>query len=187
MVVQLGEVRSALERARQAAVDGDTHEAASDIDAALALLDGDLLLTPRQAANVIGIEEPLIVTVWCHQGKLRCENAGNEFLVPQTEAARFRETDEVGRMRWSDAAHAASAELGWDRPLTEEEMDFYFGSSQGNLPWHATASPWTKGECRRGSSSTRAFWFPSKAAKSCNDSLRPGLSRRSGRHGSSPS
>ncbi len=146
MAVRLDEVRSVLARARQAAEEGNAEEVASDLDEALAMLDADPLLTPRQAADLIGIQLELIVLGWCHQGKLRCAGKGRDQLVPRSEAERFRDSPEAARIRWSDAAHAASAELGWDRPLTEEEMDFYFGSSQGNLPWHATASPWTKGE-----------------------------------------
>ena len=131
-------MRSVLARARQAAEDGNAEEVASDLDEALAMLDADPLLTPRQAADLIGIQLELIVLGWCHQGKLRCAGKGRDQLVPRSEAERFRDSPEAARIRWSDAVHDATAELGLNRPMTQEEMDDLADSRRGlSRPWNA--------------------------------------------------
>lgn len=131
MVVQLDEVRSVLKRARQAAAEGDAGEVLSGLDAALAMLRPDPLLTTVAAAAVIGIQAEEIVKGWCRQGKLRCERDGDTLLIPLSEAERFRETREAAAMRWSDAVHDATAMLGSDGPMTEEELAVLSESRRG--------------------------------------------------------
>jgi len=150
MVVQLDELRSVLKKARQAAADGDAEEAASDIDAALAMLDDDPLLTPEQAADIVGIEEPLVITIWCRRGKLRCEGAHEGVLVPRSEAERFRESDEAARMRWSDAMHRAAAGFGLDRATRACWLPS--GPGKHSSDWRRPGRLWAFG--RRGSSPT---------------------------------
>lgn len=138
----MDEVRLMLERARQAVAEGNSEEVASDLDEALAMLDDDPLLTPKQAADLIGIELELIVLGWCHQGKLRCTGEGRDRLVPRSEAAWIRDSAEAERIRRSDAVHDATAMLGLDRPMTQEEMDALSESRRGlTLPWNVAKRP----------------------------------------------
>ena len=52
-----------------------------------------------------------------------------------SEVERIEDSERVRRVRVSDAYHDASAELGDDAGMSEEEMQALEASRPGTLPW----------------------------------------------------
>ena len=133
--MSLTSVREELHRARERLVAGDTAAAADGIDRVLQELEPNQLLTPIQAAELLGIQSDFVVKLWCKRGFLTCEIGNGSFAIPLSEVERVRESDEVNARRIADQYHDASAELGGEDGLSDEELQILSESRPGTLPW----------------------------------------------------
>ena len=105
------------------------------LDRAVRALDAKRLLTPEEAAPVLGVQLPLVVELWCKKGSLQCQRTNGWWLVPLSELERFANDDEVEMIRVLDKLHDASAELGSDEGMSEEELELLSASRPGTLLW----------------------------------------------------
>jgi hypothetical protein len=128
-------VRLALERARQAARQGDMECVVQTLDHALAQIDADRLLTTMEAAQLLGIRSPNTILAWCRTGYLHGVKRGGRTLVPLSEVERIREGDAVRATHVSDQLHDQSVDLGSDEGLSQEEIDLLHATRPGMLPW----------------------------------------------------
>ena len=117
-------VRSKIEEARAHVVRGDAGAALTAIDAALAKVDPERLLTMGEAAEVLGVRSVNTVKQRCRAGVLRCSTVAGRWVVPMTEIDRLQAS--------------AAAEIGIDRDLTDVELDAMSQGRSGRLPWDGT-------------------------------------------------
>ncbi len=133
--MDIARVRLDLERARQAAHQGDMGAVVETLDHALAQMDADRLLTTMETAHLLGIRSPNTVLAWCRTGYLHGVKRGGRTLVPLSEVERISMGDQVRATRISDQLHDLSADLGSDDGLSEEEKDLLHATRPGIPPW----------------------------------------------------
>lgn len=104
------------------------------IDRALAVLTPELLLTPIEAANLLGIRSDFPVQLWCRNGTLTCVADNGCLMVPVAEVERVADSSQVREMRALDRLHDLTAELGSDH-LEDEWLADLAASRPGKLPW----------------------------------------------------
>lgn len=124
-----------LRRAREGVLAGDTATVVDRLDDIQGERVPGNLLTAGDAAAQLGIQSELVVKLWCRAGFLACVTEQGEVLIPTTEVERVRESPEVRSIRWSDHLHDASAELGSEEGLDDDELRELTESRPGRLPW----------------------------------------------------
>ena len=130
----LDTVRDELRRARAHIDAEDAAKAVAAIDRALAVLTPELLLTPIEAANMLGIRSDFPVQLWCRNGTLTCVANNGCLMVPVAEVERVADSPQVREMRALDRLHDLTAELGSDH-LEDEWLADLAASRPGKLPW----------------------------------------------------
>jgi len=134
--MNLDAVRAHLRAAQDQITSGDAATAVATLDRAIDDLSPDRLLTPGEAAEILGVRLELPVLWWCQSGVLTCRQIGERVMVPLSEAERLRDSDHVRAIQRSDRLHELSAEFGDDEGLSQEEMDDLEASRPGTLPWN---------------------------------------------------
>lgn len=120
-------IRKNLEAARASVARGDAVAALAAIDAALDLSRPERTLSIREAADLLGGGSISTIKRRCRTGALRCATVAGRWVVPVSEIDRHREE--------------LAAEIGSDRPLSQEELDTLSSSRPGRPPWQRQASP----------------------------------------------
>jgi len=137
--VNLDELRHDLEREREHLLAGDAATAVAEIDRALEELAPKRLVTPTEAAAMLGVAEDLIVVLWCGSGFLVCQPAQDDPLgdplIPVSEIERVMASVEVEEIRTLDRLHALTAPPGPDEGMSEEEKEILSATRPGRLPW----------------------------------------------------
>lgn len=135
--MKIGEVREGVRRAREGVLTGDTATAIDQLDRVLGELSPQHLLTSAEAAALLGVRSETIVRLWCRTGFLACVTQERGPLIPVSEVERVMESAEVRSIRRSDQLHDASAELGSEDGLDDDELLDLAAGRPGKLPWKA--------------------------------------------------
>jgi hypothetical protein len=133
--MSLATLREELRQARASAVAGDTEATVRKLDQALQQLESEHLLTANEAADHLGLRSAEIVKYWVRSGFLLGITHHGQTLIPISEVERIEDSERVRQVRLSDALHDASAELGDDAGMSDEEMLALEVSRPGTLPW----------------------------------------------------
>ena len=132
--MKLAEIRDELRRAREHVLAGEAATAVAEIDRVLAELAPPRLVTPAEAAALLGVRSDLTVKLWCRKGSLQCETVDGCWMVPLSEVDRFADSDEVREVQALDRLHDLTAELGSDE-IDDEWLEDLSASRPGKLPW----------------------------------------------------
>ena len=132
--MKLAEIRDELRRAREHVLAGEAATAVAEIDRVLAELAPPRLVTPAEAAALLGVRSDLTVKLWCRKGSLQCETVDGCWMVPLGEVDRFADSDEVREVQALDRLHDLTAELGSDE-IDDEWLEDLSASRPGKLPW----------------------------------------------------
>lgn len=133
--MKLDEVRADLRCARERALAGDVATAVDRIERVLQDLGPDRLLTTAEAAALLGVRSVNTVKLWCRNGTLTCATVGSRTMVPLSEVERARERAPVRAIRASDRLHDASADLGEEAGLDDDQLHELAAARPGALPW----------------------------------------------------
>jgi excisionase family DNA binding protein len=128
-------LRTGLERARHAALDGDVPAVLRELDQAIASIEADRLLTTTEAARLLGIRSPNTILAWCRTGYVHGVKRGGRTLIPLSEVERIKDSDPVHATKVADDLHDRSAAIGSEGELTDAEMEVLHGTRPGSLPW----------------------------------------------------
>ena len=135
--MKLDEARHGLRRARERVLAGDVETAVEQIDQVLEEIAPQRLLTTAEAAALLGVRFETIISIWCRTGFLDCVTDASDPLIPTTEVERVMDSPQVRSIRRSDQLHDASAELGSEEGLDDEELRDLAESRPGRLPWQS--------------------------------------------------
>lgn len=133
--MSLATLREELRQARASAAAGDTEAAVRKLDQALRQLEPESLLTVNEAADHLGLRSTEIVKYWVRSGFLLGTTHDGQIRIPISEVERIADSERVHQVRLSDALHDASADLGDDAGMSDEEMLALEASRPGTLPW----------------------------------------------------
>jgi len=124
---------TSLDRASEA--DDDARQAAERLRHVLHRATGPQLLTTREAADTLGVRSVNTIKHWVRTGYLRGVQRKERLLIPLQEIERIQQDDQVRMLRTAAQLEDEIAELGLDRPLTQEELDALSHARPGQLPW----------------------------------------------------
>jgi hypothetical protein len=130
-------LRQELEEARALVQRGQSEQALTKLDKALADLAPETLLTTTKAAELLGIGSVNTLKLMCRQGLIAYRLHGNRTMIPLSEVERLQESPLVRGLRASDRAHEQAAALGTPDGLTPEQLDDLEEARPGRLPWEA--------------------------------------------------
>lgn len=136
----IAEMREELLQDRERVVAGNSVDVVDVIDRALKHIEPHNLLTTSEAANLLGVRSVNTVKLWCRSGYLNGVMRGNRTMIPISEIERVQNADQVRAIRASDALHSASADLGVERGLDEEQLQDLAASRPGRLPWRGRST-----------------------------------------------
>ncbi len=128
----------------------------ADIEQLIALLDrGDIaaarvlaeqlrqdlaataLLTTTQAAHLLGIRSRNTLKALVKAEGISTMLNGNRMMIPVGEVMRLRGSRMVKSVLASDQLHEASAMLGSDEGLSQEDLEALEAARPGRPPWEA--------------------------------------------------
>lgn len=132
-------LRDNLEAARARLREGDADGALDTLDHALRALDGERLLTTSEAARLLGIRSVNTLKLLVRTEQLRTVFHGNRMMIPLAEVERIQQSERVRGIRASDRMHDATAVLGGDEGLSEEQLSDLEAERPGRLPWEDAA------------------------------------------------
>lgn len=133
--MSITELRKVIEEIRMHAQDGNVDEVIRATDHALHALDGDQLLTTTQAAELLGIRSVNTLKLLVRGSGIGYQMRGNRMMIPLTELQRLQDSSEVRGIRASDRLHDASADLGTEEGLNNEQLKDLALSRPSRLPW----------------------------------------------------
>lgn len=95
------------------------------------------LLTTSQASKMLGIRSRNTLKALVRREGIRTVSNGNRMMIPIQEVMRLRTSRAVESIRVSDRLHDASAMLGSDEGLSDEDLDALEAARPGRPPWEA--------------------------------------------------
>jgi hypothetical protein len=134
MGMGIKELRSELLGAREQILHGDTDQGLQRLDHAIQGLE-DRLLTTTEAKEWLGIGSINTLKVLVRKAGLKTVKRGNRTMIPLSQLELLQDSPLLRGIRMSDQLHAASADLGEDRELSDKERDILAESRPGKLPW----------------------------------------------------
>jgi hypothetical protein len=142
------ELRDVLDRIEQMVEKHDYDAIPAVIAEAKRELAEDRYVTTTQAKELLGIGSVNTVKAMVVKGEIHgTVRHGNRTMIPLSEVQRLQESEIVRGIRASDRAHDASAMLGNDAGMSDEELDILSASRPGTLPWkreHRSAPCWIR-------------------------------------------
>jgi len=133
----VSELRKDLEDIRTSAQAGDLNQIIQTVDRALQTLDGSRLLTTTEAAELLDIRSVNTLKLLVRQSGIPYERHGNRMMISVAALEELKQTALFRGIQASDRAHDATAELGLDDGMTEEQMRDLSAARPGRLPWQA--------------------------------------------------
>ena len=130
------ELRDVLDRIEQM-IENREYDAIPDVIAqAKRELTEDRYVTTTQAKELLGIGSVNTVKAMVAQGEIRgVTKHGNRTMIPLSEIQRLQDSEIVRGIQASDRAHDASAMLGNDAGMSDEELEILSASRPGKSPW----------------------------------------------------
>lgn len=133
--MSLASLRDELQQARASAAIGDTETVLQKLDQALRQLEPTQLLPVDEIAHLLDIRSSAVVQYWARSGFLTGVSDEGTLLIPVSEVERVQDSERVRALRASDALHDASAELGDDAGMSDEDLRVLEASRPGTPPW----------------------------------------------------
>ncbi len=113
---------------------GETAQALAVAEQARDALAADPLLTTGKVRDLLGVRSVNTVKSTSRAGNLPFELRGNRMRIRHSAVERAMESEATRPMRRLEEAHAETAVLGHDGPLTEADHD-ELDADAGELPW----------------------------------------------------
>jgi excisionase family DNA binding protein len=135
MHMVLTDLRQELEAARAEALQANNASVVEKLDRILAGLDDEVLLTTREAVDLLGIGSVNTIKAMVRTGRIQSRKVGTHYRIPLSEVERLRHDTTIRGLQAASRIHAETAALGPTEGLTAEELEDLEEARPGTLPW----------------------------------------------------